>query len=71
MSFTIISPSAVQGHLENLADNPRRIIVNDKVVLIVRVFLVAERRKTSREFAGLGFRHIGRVYLTADISGII
>ena len=54
-----VRAAAVAGVVKNPADDPCGVLVNDKAVFVLRVFLVAEGGEASGKLAGLGFRQVG------------
>ena len=65
-----VGAAAVLRPLKNPADDPGGILVNEKMVFVLRVFAVAERGQTAGKLAGLGFCQVGRMDFLAHIPAI-
>ena len=62
-----VGAAAVLRQFKNHADGPCGILVNEKIVFVLRVFAVAERGQTAGKLAGLGFCQVGGMDFLAKI----
>ena len=65
-----VGAAAVLRQFKNPADDPCRVLVNKKMVFVLRVFAVAERGQTAGKLAGFGFCQVGRMDFLAHIPAI-
>ena len=65
-----IIPIAFQSKLENITDCRRCLFIRNQMVLVYRVFLVAEGGEASGKLPGLGLCQIGRMDFLAYIPAI-
>ena len=66
----VVRPLAVYGVPINLTHNPRGVLVNQKMVSVLRVLLIPKRRKTAGEFPGLCLGQIGRMYFFTYVTAV-